>query len=195
MLAVLNALQRLPWCNEWSDGVWTDSLLPVNMVFCQHLHYIVSTIAVLQSCCFLFISWIHPFNCSYVGIQHSAAISSSLILSSHFCFANPPLQKVKNFNSYINKLFLRDLKISALKHYSFFHSAAAMQLTTPEPIHHLPVGLKTGYSSLGRKLLGHTFTVPRMLIIIITSCIKVGFPLRTNEKGMARLYVQSEIAK
>lgn len=88
MLAVLNALQRFPQCNEWSDGVWSDSLLPGNMVFCQHLHYIVSTITIFQSHCFLFISEIHPFNSSCVRIYHRATTSSTLVLSCLFSFAD-----------------------------------------------------------------------------------------------------------
>lgn len=121
MLAVLNALQRFPRCNEWSDGVRTDSLLTGKTVFCQHLHYIVSTITIFQSCCFCFISRIHPFNCYCVRIYHSVTMSRSLVLSHQIFFANPSTvvpQGEKEIIKSSVKFFLRNLKCASLKHNS-----------------------------------------------------------------------------
>ena len=58
------------------------SLLTRNTVFCQHLHYIVSTITIFQSCCFLFISEIHPFNHPCIRICHSVLF----LVASHYPF-------------------------------------------------------------------------------------------------------------
>lgn len=109
------------WCVDWLTSPHEHGILPTSALYC------VNNCDITVAAFFLSPESIHltvPVSeCNTVQLFLVAWCYPAIFLLQ----TCPQLsQKVKNYNSSVNKFFLRDLKCTTLKHNSFSHRATAM---------------------------------------------------------------------